>query len=193
MEKEKVIDSVNEEETATELNSSTENNQNSEDNNELPKHTLLHPNPEILRYSTNKLSFWLVILAIILNCLAFLDYYGKRNVKPDMVLGVDVIINILVLLACFVTAEEVKAYRKRFAYVSFLLAVVQIARIFFIPLRYYKVLMEYNSFVYIVMLYVLGAVFLTLAGLICIFRSNILVNYLNSIKDEPAESKGEVE
>lgn len=150
------------------------------ENNETRKHTLLNPNPEILRYSTNKLSFWLVILAIVFNCLAFLDYYGKKGVTPDIYLGLDVIINILVLLACFVSAEEVKAYRIKFAYVSFGLAFVQILRIFFIPLMHAKALQGYGSFVYLIVLYVLSAACLVFGGIICIFRSNILNEFLNS-------------
>ncbi len=159
--------------------------------NDIKPHTLRNPNPEILRYTTNKLSFWLVILSIVFNCLAFLDYYGKRTVAPDFFLGLDVVINILVLLACFVSAEEVKAYRKVFGFVSFGLAGVQVLRIFFIPLKYFKPLVACGSFPYLIVLYVLSAVCLILGGLICIYRSNILTGYLNSLKN--AENKeGEV-
>lgn len=153
-------------------------------NTGIKKHTLLDPNPEILRYSSNKFSFWLIILAIIFNCLAFLDYYGKKGITPDIFLGLDVVINILVLLACFVSAEEVKAYRSAFAYAAFGLAGIQIARIFFIPLLHFKALIDYGSFIYIIVLYILSAICLIAGGVICLFRSNILTNYLNSINKE---------
>lgn len=164
------------------VDTSSANSESKDDIEGIRHHTLLDPNPEILRYTTNKMSFWFVILAIVFNCLAFLDYYGKKGVTPDIFLGLDVIINILVLLACFVTAEEVKAYKEVFAYVAFGLAVVQIARIFFIPLKYSKVLINSygTSYVYIIILYILSAIALVFGGIVCVLRSRILKNYLFS-------------
>ncbi len=165
----------------------------SKDSVKTARNTFLNPNPDILRYKTNKVSFNLIMIALVVNCLAFLDYYGRKNVKPDIWLGLDVIINILMLLAFFVTAEETKAYRKLFGGVSIGLAVIQIARIFFIPLKYSNALIEYGSFIYIVILYVLSALLLVGAGLVCLFRSNVLYSYLDSLKQaEVKETKEEL-
>lgn len=155
----------------------------------VEKHTFFKPNPDILRYRTNKFSFLMVMLAIVLNCLAFLDYFGKRNVIPDIYLGIDVVINILMMLALFVTGEEVKAYRKSFAIVSFVLAAIQIARIFFIPVKHFDALIAYGSFYYLVVLYVLSAVLLVIAGLVCYFRSTVLYNYLDSLNNSDEEKR----
>lgn len=144
--------------------------------------------PQLLRYRNNSISFWLCMLAILFNVLAFLKIYEKASCTPDFILGIDVVINILVLLGCFVCAEEVKAYRKNFAYFSFVIAVLQIARIFIVPLKHVDVLSAEvnlfgNAFIYLIILYVVSAASLIVSGIICIKRGNILQDYLNKLEE----------
>lgn len=100
---------------------------------------------DLMRYSKNKMSANLALLAIAFNCLYFMFMYkqvcnNREAVYTDgssvysYIHGASVIINLLVLLFTFLTSERLKNYDKRFAFVAMGLAVVQIVRIFVYPL-----------------------------------------------------------
>ncbi len=105
---------------------------------------------DLMRYRKNKVSANLALLGIAFNCLYFMFMYKQVcdnreatfvgvDGTPGMpvysyIHGASVIINLLVLLFAFLTSERLKNYDKRFAFVAFGLAVVQIVRIFIYPL-----------------------------------------------------------
>ena len=100
---------------------------------------------DLMRYSKNKMSANLALLAIAFNCLYFMFMYkqvcnNREALYSDgspvysYIHGASVIINLLVLLFTFLTSERLKNYDKRFAFVAMGLAVVQIVRIFIYPL-----------------------------------------------------------
>lgn len=99
---------------------------------------------DLMRYSKNKMAGNLAILGIVFNCLYFMFMYkqvcGIKTVYTDgatvysYIHGASVIINLLVLLVAFLTSERIKNYDKRFSYVAFGLAAIQIIRIFIYPL-----------------------------------------------------------
>ena len=91
---------------------------------------------DIMRYRNNGTSFWLSILAIILDVAMFLIIYTNKNCKADYQLGIDLIINVIFLLAVFLIAEKTKAYNKKASIAAFVVAGIEIGRIFWIPLKY---------------------------------------------------------
>lgn len=92
---------------------------------------------DIMRYKKNSASFWLCILAICFDVAMFLIIYKDANCVPNWALGIDLLINIIMILAFFLTAEKTKAYTLNGGYTAYVLGVIQIARIFWIPLTYF--------------------------------------------------------
>ncbi|MDE6690781.1 MAG: hypothetical protein K2K04_02310 [Clostridia bacterium] len=101
-------------------------------NNKREKNPILQD--DILRYKKNKLAANLALLAIVFNCLYFMILYSVHATKIyTFVVGGSVILNLLVLLIGFFASEGIKGYNKKFTIVLFVLAAVQIARIFVYP------------------------------------------------------------
>lgn len=93
-------------------------------------------NSDIMRYKTNKLPASLALLGIVFSCLYFCLLYGfKTNFFSMWKIGVSVILTLLLLLVAFLASEGIKAYKKKFSIVLLILAVVQIIRMFGLPLE----------------------------------------------------------
>lgn len=91
---------------------------------------------DILRYKKNKFASGFALLALVFNCLYFMLFYSVNNSSLYvLLLGLSVIVNLFVLLFGFFCSEGIKGYNDKFAYILFVLAAVQIVRIFIFPLR----------------------------------------------------------
>lgn len=91
---------------------------------------------DILRYKKNKLPATFALLGLVFNCLYFMLIYGIYNsffYKIDI--GLSVLITLISLLAMFLSSEGIKGYSKKYAILLIVLAVVQVVRIFFLPLQ----------------------------------------------------------
>ena len=66
---------------------------------------ILNPKTEIMHYKANKISASLVLLAIVLNALMFLHIYGISSCVSDLLLGIDLIINIVFMLFAFLISS----------------------------------------------------------------------------------------
>jgi FtsH-binding integral membrane protein len=98
---------------------------------------------DIMRYKKNKLSANLALLGLALSCLYFLLIYGQYASAVETYffkihLGASVIYNLVFLLAVFYASEGVKNYKTSVCYVLFVVAVLQVARIFYFPLQSYN-------------------------------------------------------
>ncbi len=90
---------------------------------------------DILHYKKNKFAGNFALLALVFNCLYFTMLYAIHSAdiyKP--LIGLSVIVNLLVMLAGFFCSEGIKNYNKKFSIALFVLAAVQIVRIFVYPL-----------------------------------------------------------
>jgi mRNA-degrading endonuclease YafQ of YafQ-DinJ toxin-antitoxin module len=154
---------------------------------------------DIMRYKNNSASFWFCILAIVCNVAMFLIIYKTTNCTPNVQLGIDLLINVLVLLAAFLIAERTKAYNKNGAYGAIGLGVVEILRIFWIPLFYFTKYMEYlkvedkgsytgiigldpNGFTWCCILLTAAGVCLIFAGIICLAKGKRLQDHLKNLE-----------
>lgn len=91
---------------------------------------------DILRYKKNKFSSSLVLIGIVCNCLYFMLFYGISDTTLyKLLVGLSVVVNLIVLLMSFYSSETIKNYKKAFAVVLLILAVVQIVRMFIYPLQ----------------------------------------------------------
>lgn len=91
---------------------------------------------DILRYKRNSRAGNFALLGLVFNCLYFMLLYSMQNAifyKP--IIGASVILTLASLLLTFWSSESVKSYDKRFCYVLFVLAAIQVVRIFILPLQ----------------------------------------------------------
>lgn len=132
---------------------------------------------DIMHFKSNRSSFWLILLAIALNVAMFIIIYktNTSDLKADVQLGLDLLINVIVMLACFLAAEKTKRYSKQWGIISIVLGGIQFARIFWIPLYYY--LNGGINAAYFAACFVLlaaGAASLIVAGVITLIKYKIL-------------------
>ncbi len=149
---------------------------------------------DIMRYKNNKASFWLCILAICLNVAMFLIIYKDKNCTPDVQLGIDLLINILVLLAAFLIAEKTKTYNVKGGYFAIGLGVIEALRIFWNPLRYFNqylgsmntdtvIGLSTDKFIWCAALLIGAALALIGAGIICLQKSKRLTEHLKTLEE----------
>ncbi len=88
-----------------------------------------------LRFTKNKLSANLTLLAIVFNAFYFVSIY-KSDVGTyyyKLIIGISVVYNLLFMLAAFLSSEGVKSYKMNYSYALLLLGAGQIIRIFILP------------------------------------------------------------
>jgi hypothetical protein len=136
-------------------------------------------NLERMRYKTDTLASGLCILSIVFDVWYFVTLYSSTTVVPDRWMGVDILINILFMLAAFLASEEAKVYAGKWAFVMFGLAAAQLARAFWLP-ELYRELEQLTGAAYqtarLTML--ASAALMLLAGLVCRRNSAALRKFL---------------
>lgn len=95
---------------------------------------------ERLSYEKNKLSSSLALCAIVLNALFFASIFRviEKNAGSfyyNYLIGISVIYNLLFMLTTFLSSEGVKNYKLSFAIILIVVGILQIARIFILPLK----------------------------------------------------------
>lgn len=92
---------------------------------------------DILRYKKNKFAANLALLGLACGCLYFLVLYAQvnnNNYYYTWWIAFDVIYNLFFLLFTFLFSEQVKNYNRKMFPMQLLIGVLQIARIFWLPL-----------------------------------------------------------
>ena len=143
-----------------------------------------------LRFIKNKMSSTLIILAIVVNALYFVSIY-RTDVGTyyyNITIGASVLYNLIFMLVAFLTSEGVKNYKMSYAYVSIVLGILQIARIFYLPAEAHntpnpmvgfenEMVMSGEQFTYVTVCLCLSAVLLVCAGIVGIMKTTTLNNY----------------
>ncbi len=89
-----------------------------------------------LRFTKNKISANLTLLAIVFNAFYFVSIY-KSDVGSyyyRLIIGISVIYNLLFMLAAFLSSEGVKNYKMNYSFALLILGAGQIIRIFILPM-----------------------------------------------------------
>ena len=90
---------------------------------------------DVYRYKRNKLASGLALLALVFECLYFMLFYSLRVEQYyTALIGLDIVLNLAVLLIVFLSSEGVKGYNKKYCIPLLVIAVIQIARIFLYPM-----------------------------------------------------------
>ena len=150
-----------------------------------------------MRYNKNKLASTLALVAIVFNALYFVCVY-KTDVGTyfyKMMIGFSVLYNLVFMLIAFLSSESVKNYKLSFAIVMLVLGVMQIVRIFYIPLQALRTPFGENSTVIDAGKFILMTVYLSLSaaslfagGVIGVIRSLKLTKFQQEIEKEKANA-----
>ena len=94
---------------------------------------------DIQRYKKNKLASMLAILGIVFCCVYFMFLYADIDKTNKAYfykwpIAADVIYNLLFMLFVFLFSEQVKNYNRKMFWVQLIFGVMQIVRIFWLPL-----------------------------------------------------------
>ena len=143
-----------------------------------------------LRFTKNKLSANLILLAIVANALYFVSIYSSDvgRYYYAFFIGTSVVYNLIFMLAAFLSSEGVKSYKMGYSYVSIVLGILQIVRIFQIPMKAWKepnpvldaenpTVMADGQFRYIAICLIVSAVLLIMAGIVGIVKTATLNSY----------------
>ena len=143
-----------------------------------------------LRFTKNKLSSNLILLAIVANALYFVSIYSSDvgSYYYKIFIGASVVYNLIFMLAAFLSSEGVKSYKMGYSCVSIILGILQIVRIFYIPMKAWKeptpvvdaeipTVMADGQFRYTVFCLCASAALLVFAGIIGIVKTVTLNSY----------------
>lgn len=155
-----------------------------------------------LRFTKNKLSSNLILLAIVANALYFVSIYSSDvgSYYYKIFIGASVIYNLVFMLAAFLSSEGVKGYKMGYSYVSIILGLLQIGRIFYIPMNAWKeptpvvdseipTVMASGQFWYTAICLCVSAALLILAGIVCIVKTTALNSYQAALDEEQKGAK----
>ena len=151
-----------------------------------------------MRYAKNIFSSRLTYLAILFNVLYFVSIYESNvgNWYYMWLIGVSIVYNLVFMLVAFLASEGVKNYKQSYGYLMMGLGVVQIVRIFILPMQAYKAtvtiskvtypVMQTPQFVYVVACLILSAACCLTAGAVGVYRSRTLAAYTASLAGKAA-------
>ncbi len=142
-----------------------------------------------LRFTKNKLSANLTLLAIVFDALYFVSIY-KSDVGTyfyNWLIGVSIVYNLLFMLAAFLCEEGVKGYKMGYSYVLILLGLGQLVRILIIPMQAKNaevaiggenvVAMDNVQFIYVSVCLIASAALCIIAGIVGIIKTSTLRSY----------------
>jgi len=93
---------------------------------------------DIMRYKKNKFAANLALIGLACGCLYFLILYAQvknNNFYYTWEIAFDVIYNLFFLLFVFLFSEQVKNYKRKMFPFQLIIGILQIARIFWLPLK----------------------------------------------------------
>ena len=159
---------------------------------------------EMLRYRPNKGSYFLSLLSIVCFAVAFCVFYSSTDLPTGREsfnlfgsnvagpwLGIDIVLNIVLMLFMFFATIEMKSYSLTLGYASVGIGIFQIIRIFMLPLSLLNVgSMKPAIFTTMLIMYVLSGTFAILAGFLSVYRGTALRKYLKTVKPIENEKVG---
>lgn len=159
---------------------------------------------EMLRYRPNKGSYFLSLLSIVCFAVAFCCFYSTTDLPTGREsfnlfgsnvagpwLGIDIVLNIVLMLFMFFATIEMKSYSLILGYASVGIGAFQIVRIFMLPLSLLNVgSMKPAIFTTMLIMYVLSGIFAILAGFLSVYRGTALRKYLKTVKPIENEKVG---
>jgi len=151
-----------------------------------------------MRFTKNTQSSSLAILAIVFNVIYFVSLY-QSNVGSyyyNWLMGVSIVYNLVFMLSAFLSSEGVKSYKLAYTWVLLVLAVIQVVRIFIIPMRAHSAVvsiggvdtavMENGQFMLLAICLGASAACLAVSAAINYSKCRALEEHMNTLADKAA-------
>lgn len=150
-------------------------------------------NDDILRYKKNKFSSGFAILSILFNVFYFISIYKSDvgNFYYKIIIGASVLYNLVFMLTAFLCAEGVKNYKLNFAIILIIVGILQISRLFILPLQAKREtitttsgpipVMDATQFTWIAIFLIASATFAIIGGIVGILKHFRLRRHLAEI------------
>ncbi len=149
-----------------------------------------------MRFTKDKRSANLVLLAIVFDALYFVSIYQSdpSTYYYNWTIGASIIYNLLFLLTAFLASEAVKSRKGGFAPVLIVLGVLQIVRIFYIPAKAHAsvvtvgdvetAVMTDGQYIYVVVCLAVSAACCILAAVNSTINNRALAEHMKSIEKQ---------
>ena len=151
-----------------------------------------------MRFIKNSLSANLAYLGILLDVFYFVSIY-KSDVDTyyyNYIIGISIVYNLAFMLAVFLSSEGVKNYKKGYSYLLAVIGLVQIVRIFIIPMSAHSattivngaevVVMQDGQFMRVVVYLIASAACLVVSAVVNFIRCNELEAHLKTLGTQGA-------
>ena len=151
-----------------------------------------------MRFTKNTLSSGLAVLAILFNVLYFVSIY-KSDVGSyyyNILIGASILYNLVFMLVVFLSSEGVKGYKASFACALLVVGILQIVRIFILPMRAHTAVVSINQqevivmqtaqFLRVVVYLSASAVCCLVAGAVGIQKSRALSSHMAALEQKVA-------
>lgn len=147
-----------------------------------------------MRYTKDKLPANLLILAIVVNALYFVNIYQSDvgSYFYTWQTGASIIYNLIFMLAAFLASEGVKNRQTGYSVLIAVLGVMQFARVFYIPTKAHQAVvqiaeaeipvMDDSQFTFLVACLILSGAMILVAGLVSWINNRKLASYMRSIQ-----------
>lgn len=153
---------------------------------------------DIMQYKKNKLAANLALLGLAAGCVYFMILYAQVSLSqlnftnknsPSLFyykwsIAVDVIYNLFFLLFVFFFSEQVKNYKRNMFVFQLIVGVLQVARIFWLPLTgYLKGPTNIGGFLGMAIALGISGACIMASAVIGFIRSKSLDDYLKSVEE----------
>ena len=151
-----------------------------------------------MRFIKNSLSSNLAILGILANVFYFVSIY-KSDVGTyyySYIIGISIVYNLIFMLAVFLSSEGVKNYKRNYSYLLAATGVIQIVRIFIIPVDAHRTTVDLNGqsvlvmqnaqFTRVLIYLIISAVCLVGSAAVNFIRCNELEAHLKTLETQGA-------
>ncbi|MBQ3485834.1 MAG: hypothetical protein IJA77_10105 [Clostridia bacterium] len=151
-----------------------------------------------MRYTKNTASSRLALLAIVFDVLYFVSIYQSDvgSHYYTILIGASVVYNLLFMLMAFLSSEGVKNYKTGYSWLLMVLGVIQVGRIFILPLQAFQAtvkikkevlpVMGQAQFTYVVICLVLSCVCCIASAVINLIKSRRLQKHIASLDADAA-------
>ncbi len=142
-----------------------------------------------MRYTKDKTSSTLILLAIVLDALYFVSIYSTDvgTYYYTWVIGASIVYNLLFLLMAFLASEGVKSRKGGYTGMLTVLGLLQFVRIFYLPAKAVKAevviqdvahqVMESSQYTYVVALLAVSGVLCIAGGILSAINNKTLADY----------------
>jgi len=158
----------------------------------------LYTKRDIMRFTKDKRSANLVILAIVFDCLYFVSLYSTDvgTWYYTWMIGASIVYNLLFLLAAFLSSESVKNRKTGYSGILIGLGAMQIVRMFYLPAKAHAAVvvvsgeelmaMSDGQYTYVLVCLALSAVCCIAAAVNSYINNKNLAEHMRNIENKPA-------